>query len=99
VNQQETRQDERDATCMGCMYMMGLGLFFGPENGSDMISKMFTFNRLHNITSQTTQLFITVAVRTSNPTKGFCTTKVLVCKDKFIMIIQMANHQKKKIYI
>lgn len=29
-------EDKREAVCMGCMYMLGLGLFFDPQGGSDM---------------------------------------------------------------
>jgi hypothetical protein len=47
-----------------------LGLFFNPEDGGDMIPQnvYLTFNGLHGIVSQKTGLFITTAVRTSNPT-------------------------------
>jgi hypothetical protein len=41
--------------------------FFSPDNGN-MFLKRLNFNRLHGITSQKIELFITTAVRTSNPT-------------------------------
>jgi hypothetical protein len=46
-----------------CLLHAGLllGLLFNPEDG--------TFNRLHSIISQKTELCITTTVRTSNPTK------------------------------
>jgi hypothetical protein len=48
-----------------------LGLFFDPEDGGDMFPKRrLTFNGLHGVISQKIVLFITTAVRTSNPTKS-----------------------------
>jgi hypothetical protein len=41
-----------------------LGVFFDPEDGSDV----FLFNRLHGVISQKIVLFMTTAVRTSDPT-------------------------------
>jgi hypothetical protein len=38
-----------------------LGLFFDPEDGGDI------FKRLYGLVPQMTELFITTAVRTSNP--------------------------------
>jgi hypothetical protein len=47
-----------------------LGLFFDPEDGGDMFPQnvYLTFNGLHGIVSQKRELFITTAVRTSDPT-------------------------------
>jgi hypothetical protein len=44
--------------------------FFEPEDGSDMFLRNFSllFNGLHGFVSQKIELFITTAVRTSNPT-------------------------------
>jgi hypothetical protein len=38
-------------------------LFYNPEDGGDMLH----LNRLHGVTSQKMILFITTAVKTSNP--------------------------------
>jgi hypothetical protein len=49
-----------------------LGLFFEPEDGSDVPLKLrLTFNGLHGIISKKIVLFITTAVRTLNPSRGF----------------------------
>jgi hypothetical protein len=47
-----------------------LGLFVDPEDGVDMFppKRRLTLNRLHGVISQKTVLFITTAVRTSDPT-------------------------------
>jgi hypothetical protein len=47
-----------------------LGLFFGPEDGGEYIppKHLLTFNGLHGVISQKIELFITIAVRTSNGT-------------------------------
>jgi hypothetical protein len=47
-----------------------LGLFFDPEDGGDMFLKKrrLTLNGLQGVISQKMVLFITAAVRTSNPT-------------------------------
>jgi hypothetical protein len=41
-----------------------LGLFFDPEDGGDML----TFSGLYGVTTEETVIFITTAVRTSDPT-------------------------------
>jgi hypothetical protein len=46
-----------------------LGLFFDPEDDGDPPKCWLTFNRLHSVISQKTELFITTAVGTSNPTR------------------------------
>jgi hypothetical protein len=45
------------------------GLFFDPEDGGDMFLQKLrlTSNGLHGVISQKIVLFITTAVRTSNP--------------------------------
>jgi hypothetical protein len=44
---------------------------FDPEDGGDVPSKhQLTFNGLHGVISQKIVLFITTAVRTSNPTRN-----------------------------
>jgi hypothetical protein len=50
-----------------------LGLFFDLEDGSDkfLTKRQLTFNGLHGVISLKTRLFITAAVRTSNPTHNF----------------------------
>jgi hypothetical protein len=47
-----------------------LGLFFEPEEDRDVFLKdvRYNFNRLHGVISQKVQLFITTAVRNTNPT-------------------------------
>jgi hypothetical protein len=46
-----------------------LGLFFDPEDGGDVTPKRrLTLNGLHDVIPQKIVLFITTAVRTSNPT-------------------------------
>jgi hypothetical protein len=44
-----------------------LGLFFGPEDGSDIFLLDIGFGP-HGIISKKTELFIPTAVRTSDPT-------------------------------
>jgi NhaP-type Na+/H+ or K+/H+ antiporter len=46
-----------------------LGLFFDPEFGGDIFLQklLLTLSGLHGVISQKTVLFITTAVRTSNP--------------------------------
>jgi hypothetical protein len=46
-----------------------LGLFFDPEAGGDIFfpKSRLTFTGLHGVISQKIVLFITTAVRTSNP--------------------------------
>jgi hypothetical protein len=45
-----------------------LGLFFDPRDGDDVLPKRrLTLTELHGVISQKTELFITTAVRTSNP--------------------------------
>jgi hypothetical protein len=86
---------------MPCAWVVRIwwGLAYSLALKMEVISsfKMFTFNRLHNIISQTTELFITVTTRISNLTKDFCTTRVFVCKDKFLIMIQLVMLRKKKI--
>jgi hypothetical protein len=56
-----------------------LGLFFDPEDGSDVPPKRrLAFNGLHGIISQNTVLFITTAVRASNPAIRIWATEVLI---------------------
>jgi hypothetical protein len=45
-----------------------LGLFLDAEDRGDMRFRL-TFNGLHGVISQKIKLFITTAVRTSNPMK------------------------------
>jgi hypothetical protein len=49
-----------------------LGLFFDPEDGGDIFLRNIglTFNGLHGVISPKIELFITTAVRTSNPTQA-----------------------------
>jgi hypothetical protein len=48
-----------------------IDLFFDPEDGGKMfLRNVFDFNGLHDIISQYIELFITTALRTSNPTCG-----------------------------
>jgi hypothetical protein len=56
------------ATCFHASYL--LYLFFDPEDGSDIFLRNvgWIFIGLHDVISQKTELFITTAVRTSNPT-------------------------------
>jgi hypothetical protein len=51
------------ATCFYAGFL--LGLFYDPEDGP--LKLRLTFNGLHGFRSQKTELFITTAVRTSNP--------------------------------
>jgi hypothetical protein len=54
--------------CMISAWRQVLGLF-GPENGGDVPPKCrLTFNGLGSVISQLIVLFITIAVRTSDPT-------------------------------
>jgi hypothetical protein len=50
-----------------------LTYYSNPEDGGDMFLRnvALTFRGLHSIISQTAKLFITTAVRTSNPTCVF----------------------------
>jgi hypothetical protein len=56
------------ATCFQAGFF--LSLFFDPEDGGDMFLQKvaLAFNRLHGLIYQKIELFITTAVRTSNPT-------------------------------
>jgi hypothetical protein len=55
-------------TCFHAGFL--LSLFFDPEDGGDVLPKRrSTFNGRHGVLSQKMVLFITTAVRTSNPTK------------------------------
>jgi hypothetical protein len=45
-----------------------VGLFFGPEDVGNIFFLMVGFSGLHGIMSQKIELFLTTAVRTSNPT-------------------------------
>jgi hypothetical protein len=56
------------ATCFHAGIL--LSLFFGPEYGGDVPPKRgLTLDGLYGVVSQKTELFITTAVRHSNPTK------------------------------
>jgi hypothetical protein len=46
-----------------------LGLFFDPEDGDVPPKHQLTYNALHGVISQKTEVFIITAVRTSNPTE------------------------------
>jgi hypothetical protein len=45
-----------------------LGLFFDPEDGGDMFLLNVCFTGLHGVISQKMILFMTIAVKPSNPT-------------------------------
>jgi hypothetical protein len=71
-NHSESRcEAERCTTLLGEHLFLSffLGLIFGPEDGGHMFfPKRLTFNGLHGVISQKIILFLTTAVRISNPT-------------------------------